>query len=416
MTRYSIYSTLVAALVAAAPAPGRSADAGDSNCTPKVTFEWLGSTVVKMWTDATFDSEKALAPDAELKVLKAVYALPDGGTPEEKETGEKEAEKTPRTRTSYLGPIVVVPVKDGFTQPVWRADRPIRVVSNAIYASRDGGGGSTFLLDVGDSRLLERGGRVTVVLRNVKCGDKTKTVQFADAVILEQHHIAVDVGAAFSLDAKGSMPAHPEFALTSYSRWMGYLSGAVDLRITNLEKVASDSTTNQESFLKSGGNTLDISGRVFLNVDPQLRNYGIAREGTQPWFALVGGLGARSVPGQDAVDARARFFGGIRLQVLGYNADRPAESFGNSRGHVEIGVARNWFWRDTKEGRLYSEAQLEIPNIGAKYVRFLARITVDRPMQFANTGPSEIRLSVLSSINPTLFGQILGFSSKASSL
>jgi len=239
-------------------------------------------------------------------------------------------------------------------------------------------------------------------------------VHVVDAVVVEQHHIAVDVGASFSLDEKGSLPASPEFALNAYSRWIGAVSGTFDARLVSLAKTAENSGSDQPSPLKEGGNTLNVSGRLLLNADPTFSTV-FARQGTQPWLAAVAGLGERSVPGGGALDARPRFFGGLRVQVLGFNADRPADNFGGSRGYLEIGWAKDWFWRELqqKDQRIYAEAQIEIPNVGAKYLRFLVRAAADRAMEFGNGGRSEIRLSVLSSINPSVFGQILGYTAKA---
>jgi hypothetical protein len=378
-----------------------------------VKFQWVGAKVVKMWTDADLDPEfeATVAPDHETRVILAKYETA-GTAPDPVVAASVTAARDPR-----FVPIFVRFDKAGPAVPVPKSSRH-------LYVGKDDPTGSTFLLDLSNQKLVDHGGRAEVIFRNVRCpNNDRRTVHVADAVVLEQHHIAIDVGASFSLDRGGSLNAHPEFSLNAYSRWSGSLSGAVDLRLTTLEQVAKDSSTDQPSFLASGGNTLDGSGRLFVNLDPDfdldlLHGPNLARQGTQPWFAIVGGAGVRSVPRDTStedvsVDVRARFFGGLRAQVLGYNSDLPAASFGESRGHLEVGVAKDQFWRDTTEERLYAEAQLEIPDFGGKYVRFLARVAVDRPMDFGDTSASEVRLSVLSSINPALFGQLLGFSQKA---
>lgn len=65
------------------------------------------------------------------------------------------------------------------------------------------------------------------------------------------------------------------------------------------------------------------------------------------------------------------------------------------------------FWLGTKRGRVYGQGQLEIPAIGSKLVRFLTRATMDRPA--SGSGPSEVRISILSTLNPAELGKLLGF-------
>ncbi len=107
----------------------------------------------------------------------------------------------------------------------------------------------------------------------------------------------------------------------------------------------------------------------------------------------------RTGRGRAQADPRGR-------EVAGLNAGGPAESFTDTRGHIELGVANDTFWLETKKGRLYGQGQLEIPAIGSKLVRFLTRITMDRPV--SGVGPSEVRISILSSLNPAELGKLLG--------
>jgi hypothetical protein len=104
-------------------------------------------------------------------------------------------------------------------------------------------------------------------------------------------------------------------------------------------------------------------------------------------------------------------FAGARVQVLGYNAGEPAENFANTRGFVELGYARDQFWSPGTQNRIYTEGQVEIPSFGSQFLRLLLRLKIDRAMGPPG-GPSEVRISVLSSINPSVLGTLLGVSSK----
>lgn len=383
-------------LLAVALAAPRLAPAADPPCPPRVTFEWVGPSTVRMWTDAEFATPSTpVTPDPASNILVASW----------KPSGPGDDPTNPR---QY--PIIVK--VGGLAQPVPRA-------ANHVYVSKDSAAGSTFLVDLQGQRLVANGGRAEVILRDVVCpAGQVKTYHVSDAVVMEQHRLAIDVGYAFSLDGAGRLPGSPEYSLNSYSRWSGPLSGIVDVRMTTFEKVAKEGVPDPSgvasvSFLGKGGNTLDASGRVLYNVDPERWWGEPAPEWTQPWLALVAGAGVRSLPGLSTVDARFRYFGGVRVQVLGYNSDQPASGFRGARSHIEAGYARDWFWRDTIEHRVYATAQLEIPKIGSRYLRFAVRATVDRPTHFGDTSGSEVRLSVLSSINPEIFGSLLGFSPRS---
>lgn len=272
------------------------------------------------------------------------------------------------------------------------------------FESSTDGNGSSVPVD-----LLEGGGRVSVEFSGLQ--DCEGKVRVADAVALEQHHLAVDLGQSFTLNARGSFIGGFELSLNAYSRWMGALSGEVDVRMAQLAQVEEEvgtepGTEPSESFLEKGGNTLDGSVRVLLNLD--LDELAFTKADSQPWFSVVGGVGLRSmISDGKEVDVRRRVFGGARLQVLGYNAGGPAESFTDTRGHIELGVANDTFWRDTRRSRVYAQGQLELPGIGSKLVRFLTRATMDRPL--SGSGPSEVRVSILSTLNPAELGKLLGF-------
>jgi hypothetical protein len=258
-----------------------------------------------------------------------------------------------------------------------------------------------------DAKLLDNGGRVQVEFNGLE--DCSGRVKLQDVVAIEQHHLSIDTGLAFSLNAAGSFVSHLEAALDANSRWLRWLSGDVDLRLTKIDVLQKPPPQGETptSFLNTGGTTLDAVGRVLVSLVPRsswlfLR---IPQESERPWFEPVIGGGLRSVVSGD-VDVRWRAFGGLRVQVLGYNAGEPAETFANTRGFVEAGYARDQFWRDTDVNRLYAEGQIEVPSFGTNWLRFLLRMKIDRGI--AQPGPSEVRFSILTSLDPSKLGALIG--------
>ncbi len=78
-----------------------------------------------------------------------------------------------------------------------------------------------------DAKLLDNGGRVQVEFNGLE--DCSGRVKLQDVVAIEQHHLSIDTGLAFSLNAAGSFVSHLEAALDANSRWLRWLSGDVDL-------------------------------------------------------------------------------------------------------------------------------------------------------------------------------------------
>ncbi|GEJ58535.1 MSCRAMM family protein [Anaeromyxobacter diazotrophicus] len=345
---------------------------------PVVTFRWIGTHGSFMTTNAKF------AP-VEPSTLERVASTRD-------------ARELPSIR-------------------ILSKDRPLAEFKDVAYFRRCASGDANgceeqvFRVDFEnqDAQLLENGGRVQVEFTGLQ--DCSGRVRIEDVVVLEQHHLAIDVGAAFALDAAGSFASHVEAALNANSRWLSWLSGDVDLRLTKVEVLQTPPPgATQTSFLNTGGTTLDVAGRALLDLDgrssfPFLAG---AKESHQPWLAPVLGAGMRSLISGDKTDVRGRLFTGLRMQVLGYNAGEPAESFGNTRGFVEAGYANDQFWRGANQNRVYAEGQIEVPSFGSKWVRLLLRMKVDRGIGPPGD-PSEVRISLLTSLNPSALGTFLGF-------
>jgi len=366
-----------------------------TQCTPPtVTFRWVGTHGAYMTTNPKF---------APTDLAGTAVVSPPPATPSTPASPARNCSEVPES------PSIRILGRDGqcLTQ--------VKNVKNFRHCGSDDTAGCLDQVypvafdKVPNGSLVENGYRVSVEFTGLlNCSGQ---VRVEDVVVLEQHHLAVDVGSSFGLNAAGSFVSHLELALNANSRWTNWFFGDVDLRLSMLEETSSP---DQQVSLKNGSHmTLDATGRALfvLKVVPSGLRVTTQEDSYQPWFVPVLGAGLRSLAPGTVTDVRYRFLGGVRLQVLGYNAGEPAENFGNTRGFVEVGYSRDQFWRETNENRIYTEGQIEIPSIGSKWLRFLVRMKIDRGIGPPGD-PSEVRISVLSSINPSTLGALLGFSPK----
>lgn len=379
----------VAALMAMVPAFTLGQDA--SSCKPpSISFRWVGTHAALMRTNARFDRQPAPPPAG-------------GAAPQL-------AVATSSTTAGDIARIRIL-LPDGRDANVSKQQwNDLRTTRRFSINDTAGDSEQLFLVRFDDDDLLRDGGRVTLEFAGLSgC---PSLVRIEDVIVLQQHFLRVDFGVAFIRDAAGGFSTHPELSMNAYSRWRGWVSGDVDLRLVKLEAIETPTNDPSSSPLTRGGSTLDTAGRILLNIDPGRKSWlhVFALEGSQPWAAIVLGGGLRTAPSATETDVRRRLFVGGRLQVLGYNAGAPAQSFADTRGFIELGYGWDQFWTGTPIAhgthRLYAEGQLEIPSLGTKWIRVLARLKVDRPWE--GYGASEVRFSLLSSIDPAAFGAFFG--------
>ncbi len=347
---------------------------------PSVSFKWFGTRGSYMTTNAKF----AFAPDdLSARTSAAASSLADASR------SSPSTPKSPGIRLLGRQRQVLAEIND---------------VGRLRHCGSDDKGGcvdqQVFLVEFGKgASLWDTGYRVSVEFTGLQ--NCLGQVIVEDVLVLEQHHLAIDVGVSFGLDPAGKFVPHFEMAVSANSRWLNWLYGDVDLRLTTLE---ATETTGQQPSLTSGAQTFDVAARSLWDVR-------FSSFTDQAWGLVVLGVGVRSVAPAEFTDVRRRFFGGARLQAVGYNAGEPAENFANTRAFLEFGYARDEFWKGTNENRIYVEGQIEIPSFGSKWVRLLVRMKIDKALG-PTENPSEVRMSVLSSINPSTFGTLLGFSPK----
>lgn len=235
--------------------------------------------------------------------------------------------------------------------------------------------------------------------------------QVEGVVVLEQHHLSIDIGPVFVMKNDGTFETDGELSLNASSRWSEMWGASVDLRLSSLNLPQSSAQP------AAGGSSSPValsSSNVFEGTAR-----AIFYPGGAPWnvpnFALVLGAGTRSrlnaeSRGRDPL-LEANLLAGVRLQVPGYNVSTPADSLADTRGFIEVGYTRDRYWKDAafqsdQRNRFYAEGQLEIPGLGGKNLRVLMRVRGSKPMQF--DGPSDLRVSALAAINPAIFGTIFG--------
>jgi hypothetical protein len=243
---------------------------------------------------------------------------------------------------------------------------------------------------------------------------------------LEKHVLAIDIGSTFLLEKGGNWSSQPEVALTATSRWEPYLTGVVDLRYTSVGAIEESATKDEapeaepqedKEFnpFESGGGV--FRGDFYMAIIP----YPSRVSG----WGIFGGAGFTTVPktaGDEGVETRLRAFVGLRWQVFGYNAGRPADSLANTRGHFQVAYAQDdlWKWdqrvvdesgaesfvhRDERH-RYLIQGQIELPEIGGEYLRIAVRLDTSVPT--SNEGPSDVRISALATLDPKIFRALFG--------
>ncbi len=278
--------------------------------------------------------------------------------------------------------------------------------------------------------ILRDGGQVRVKFHSEETGVCKEKVEGERKVqLLERHRFAIDVGSVFALETGGSWKSNPELAVIATSRFSPRLRGAVDIRYSSLGAIASPTPTPTAA---SGTTTTPATSPTTTPTpfNPFTSSAGILRadfsliqafnSAPAPEFGVVGGFGLTTVPGVKLtkVDARHRFFLGPRIEVRGYNAGQPADTFSNSRGHFQVTAAWDDLWRwDEQVGdkvvhhndpwRVVTEGELEIPQIGSQYLRLSLRLIADLPTRRSNT-LSDIRISALATLDPALIPRLFG--------
>lgn len=397
---------------------------------PTASFRWTGPNAAFLETNAKFNVTDGggATPDRAMtggKDEKPVTTVTTVTTITTVTTAAPEKPATIATTATIARPAKLTVSIDKLDGGTWSVDIPEVTTQRSCFTAGDGNCEQAFAVDFhrgNDDKvapLLDRGGRVTVEFQGLDVSHHCPNGARLDGVVaMEQHHLAIDQGVSFDLDRDGKLSPHYELALNANSRWRSWFSGDIDLRLVKLSAVDSGASSTSPNFTPKGGQAIDAAVRALVHLDRARAPDAFVSlaDVPNPWLAVVAGAGVRSFiapegtatsDGATKPELRGRLFAGLRLQVLGYNAGKPAESFGDTRGYFEAGYARDQFWRGLDMARLYLEGQIEIPGVVNKNVRLLARIAVDRPWG-SGSGPSEVRISALASIKPAVLSAFFG--------
>jgi hypothetical protein len=234
--------------------------------------------------------------------------------------------------------------------------------------------------------------------------------------VLDKHELEFDLGSVMTLDGDGTWSSAPELAASFRSRWKSRFLAGVLLRYSEIgsiteapeedeqEEEEDGETTKEEPFdpFRSGGGT--FKAEIFA-VALALERAGIA-----------GGVGFATVPGNadSSVAAKRYFYVAGRCEVEGYNSGRAAESLAGSSAWVQAGLLWDDLFEDVvvraadgevpelrsdESERYFLEGEFEIPRVGNSWFRLAVRAFASLPR--SGDGPTDVRVSVLGSIDPT---------------
>lgn len=269
--------------------------------------------------------------------------------------------------------------------------------------------GQSYVVNLDDFRLIETGGKVIIEFESVNpenvCDERKKGAEIVS--VFEKHRLHIDVGYVFALGNEGKFLRKAEFSLNSFSRYTSFLSGIANFRYSTFGAIDSGKANLFNPFHSEGG-TFEVE------------LYGLLHPGYKQWqfpvLSFITGVGIHTIQGDSSepLQARPRSFVGFRVQTPGYNTGRRAVILAKSRGFFQVGYSYDDFWRNTEKNRFFFEGQLEIPGLGGEFVRIILRtkgdlpIRLKSPLKIESDGPSDIRISVLSQIDPKLFKAIFG--------
>ena len=258
-----------------------------------------------------------------------------------------------------------------------------------VYATPEG---YPIIVDLSNFDLIKSDGKVVL---NYNClsegaSDERKNGKLILAA-LETHQLAIDAGIVFpstGIDFPG--PGKVEFSITESSRWSEMYTGFANLRYshTNL----GDSTTDSSPI---------VEGEYGYEFHPYVKPWEI------PSRSFFVGVGFKTIPLTDTIplSIRWKIMLGGRVFILKYNQSRPADEMSKIRGEWRAGIAMDRYW-EIDQWRIFTDIQLEIPQIGGNYFQIFLRGKVDLPL--SGNGPIDLRFSVLAGVDLSIFQTLLG--------
>ena len=274
--------------------------------------------------------------------------------------------------------------------------------------------GTSVKLDFRRERVLKAGGFLGFryqALGKPACDVRGEGPTDPELKVLDKHKMAFDVGSVLSLEGDGSWSSQAEATATFVSRWYINFSSGVSFRYSAIGAI---SDTPEEP--------ADGEETPAKEIDPFQSGGGTFESGIfASWLfsknvGFSAGVGFATLPGEasGALVAKNNYFVALRAEVEAYNSGRPAETLAGASGWLQGGLLWDGLFEDVvvkaAEGdgeelrsdeseRFFVEGELEVPRVGTNWFRMLVRIRASVPT--SGDGPSDVRVSVLGSIDPT---------------
>lgn len=397
-------SSLLLLPMAAFAADDESEEKGTTCKTPQFAVAWESYDLLKVTAESNADkSEDFCLSFWYLKDKKRIGSAPK----DEKSTVEIVAPLPGDLVACTEGPAV--PRAEGILNAV-RANLNVTPAGRALK------------LRVDRPTLLASGGFVgfryvsQTEAENVCSDDRREGPADSQLKVLDKHRLAFDLGSVLNLDGDGSWNASPEVAAKFDSRWYEHVLVGSVFRYSAVGEIAEKPADDEESDGEDGEGDSDDEFDPFQSGGGSLQAQVFAFFPISSRFGPAVGFGISTLEGDDGseVDAEAHYFVALRGEVEAYNSGRPAESLAGSSAWLQAGWMKDDLYKDVvieaatenseevrsdESDRAFLEAELELPRVGTNWFRMLVRAFATVPT--SGDGPSDIRVSVLGSVDPS---------------
>lgn len=250
-------------------------------------------------------------------------------------------------------------------------------------------GGASIPLSIDRRGLLRSGGQLEIQYQSPGCSVRRQSVRAID-----KHRLSLDLGTSYILRGDGSWDNHAEAALSRRSQWREHLLLGTDLRYSFL---STDATTTTDANATDPGDQPPLNPLESTAGVLQGDLYLVLGAPFAPRLGLVIGGGFSTLPGSESeLETTRRYFTGLRVSVDSYNSGRPGDSLRHASGYLQAGISMDDLWIEA--ARIFVQGELELPKIGTSWLRSVVRLDISLPA--SGTGPSDVRVSVLGSVDP----------------
>ena len=285
-------------------------------------------------------------------------------------------------------------------------------------------GGTSAKVGFERDRVLQAGGFLGFRYESVNsgaCVARASGPSDPELKVVDKHKMSFDVGSVLNLEGDGGWASQAEAAATFTSRWKPWVASGVSLRYSAIGAIGDEpeEPADPAEETSQGSSETDAQSE---NFDPFAAGGGTFEAGFSASFyfskrvGVAADLGFATVPGEESSSlvAKENYFLGLRVEVEAYNSGRPAESLAGASAWFQAGLLWDNLFDDVvvaaangeiaeirrdESERYFLEGELEVPRVGTNWFRMLIRAKASVPR--SGDGPSDVRVSVLGSIDPT---------------